>query len=174
MKGAKAELLKQALREMVEHYPRHQLGHRLIRFHRIMRRATVMSEEEKREVEEELHMQYAFDEFIDDNPYVLERIDKKVDERLAKAKAEIEARAAKAEAEAKARAAKAEASAAKAQQDMVLRVLNLRFPSLEGQAQSIIRGIQDIEHLATLFDQIMLAHDEQEALNFLKKSQSPQ
>ncbi len=143
MKGAKAELLKQALHEMVEHYPRHQLGHRLIRFHRIMRRATVMSEEEKQEVEEELYMYYGYDEFIDDNPVVLERIEKRSAEAAAKA-------------------------AAKAKQEAILSLLSLRFPSLEARAQSVVQNCQDLQQLDTLFKQLVLAGDEQEARMLLK------
>src|SRR5690348_9522849 len=135
MKGAKATLLKQALSEMVEHYPRHQLGHRLIRFHRIMRRATVMSEEEKQEVEEELYMHYGYDEFIDDNPVVLERIEKKSAEAAAKVVAKAAAEAA-AEATAKATVkAKTEEK-----QSGILSLLSLRFPVLEPQAQSVVQN----------------------------------
>lgn len=76
MRGANAPLLKQALQEMAQHYTRGQLGHHLIRFRNIMERATTMSEQDKREVEEDLDMLYEYDEFIDDNPHVQKRMTK--------------------------------------------------------------------------------------------------
>src|SRR5947209_15588623 len=74
MQGAKSDLLKQALEEIVQSYSRHQIGSHILRFHRIMWRSQTMSYQEKLEIEEELHMQYQFDEFIDENPVVLERV----------------------------------------------------------------------------------------------------
>src|SRR5260370_6820507 len=68
MKGARAVLLLKALEEMVRHYSRRQLGEYLSRFYIIMRRAKTMSDEDKRVVEEELFVQYRYDEFLKDNP----------------------------------------------------------------------------------------------------------
>ncbi len=139
MKGARPALLQQAIEEMTRHYTRQELGHRLIRFLLIMRRATVMSEEEKQEVEEVLRMQYAYDYFIDENPDVQERIAKK-------------------EAE----------TAIKTKQDVILSMLNMRFPLLEVQAQSVIRNIQDLQQLDTLFKQVFQASDAQVVRTLLK------
>ena len=136
---------------MGKHYTRQELGHRLIRFRLILRRATIMSEEEKQEVEEVLRMQYAYDYFIDENPDVQERIAKRSAEAAAKA-------AAKAAAEA----------TAKTQQRAVLSVLSARFPLLEVQAQDIVRNIQDSQQLDTLLKQIALANDAQEVRTLLK------
>src|SRR5260370_40695500 len=70
MKGARAVLLLKALEEMVRHYSRRQLGEYLSRFYIIMRRAKTMSDEDKRVVEEELFVQYRYDEFLKDNPAI--------------------------------------------------------------------------------------------------------
>ncbi len=160
MKGARANLLKQALREMNQHYTRQQLGHRLIRFQLIMRRARTMSEQEKQEVEEELRMQYSYDYFIDENPLVQERIEQAEARAIARGEAIGEARG-----EARGRIEE--------KQNAILSLLSLRFPSLEDQAQSIIRNIQDLQHLDELFKQMLLAGDEHE-VRLLLKSPTPE
>jgi len=65
MRGAKPDLLSQALKEMAQRYTRQQLDKRIIWFGFIMLRATTMSDEDKQIVEEELRMQYRYDELID-------------------------------------------------------------------------------------------------------------
>src|SRR4051812_20196062 len=74
MQGAKQDLLKQALEEIIQTYSRHEIGSHILRFHRIMWRSQTMSYQDKLEIEEALRTQYHFDEFIDENPVVLERI----------------------------------------------------------------------------------------------------
>lgn len=157
MKGAGADLLQQALREMSQHYTRQQLGHRLIRFQLIMRRTRTMSEQEKQKVEEELRMQYNYDYFIDENPLVQERIEKAEAKAIARGEAIGQAR-----------------GEARGKQNAILSLLNLRFPALEDQAQSAIHNIQDLQQLETLFKQMVLAADEQEARLQLFKLPTPE
>jgi hypothetical protein len=79
MKHATVPLLKQALREMRQHYPRNkQFGDHLVCFNTIMQRSTTMTEPEKQEMEEELEMVYKIDQFIDGNPRVEKRVERGV------------------------------------------------------------------------------------------------
>ena len=142
MHGAKADLLKQALHEMGQRYTRQQLGHHLIRFHRIMQRATTMTEEDKQELEKELYMQYYYDEFIDDNPLVQERVAK--GEARGEAKGKI-----------------------LGLQQSALNILSLRFPQLMGPAQQAIENIQDLDQLDQLVKQLVIAPDMQAVCSLL-------
>src|SRR5947207_13013113 len=74
MKAATAPLLVQAVREMRQHYSRYQFGHHVARFQRILQRSTMVSEEDKQKVEEELRMEY--DSLIDENPEIKQRVAK--------------------------------------------------------------------------------------------------
>ena len=74
MKGATTPLLMQAVHEMEQKYSRYQFGRHLVRFMGILQRSTAVSEQDKQQVMEELHMQY--DSLIDDNPDVQERVRK--------------------------------------------------------------------------------------------------
>ncbi len=74
MKGATAPLLVQAVREMQQHYSRYQFGRHLARFKTILQRSTMVSEEDKQHIEEELRMEY--DSLIDENPEVKQRVAK--------------------------------------------------------------------------------------------------
>jgi hypothetical protein len=76
MKGVHALMLIQAIKEMEQRYPREQLRHHLVRFQRILQRSKTISQADRQRVEEELHMQYGYDWFIDDNPEVIERVAK--------------------------------------------------------------------------------------------------
>jgi len=53
MQGATPDLLKQALEEIVHSYSRQQIGSHLLRFHRIMWRSKMMSDQEKLEIEQD-------------------------------------------------------------------------------------------------------------------------
>jgi hypothetical protein len=136
MRGAKPDLLKQALNEIVQSYSRQQIGSQILRFHRIMWRSQTMSYQEKLEIEEALHMQYHFDEFIDENPVVLERVAR------GEARGEI-----------------------KGLQESIVNILHVRFPALATipQVQQTIAHIQDVEKLKQLQRDLILASDEQAA-----------
>jgi flagellar biosynthesis/type III secretory pathway protein FliH len=75
MKGATAPLLLQAVREMQQYYSRYQFGRHLARFKTILQRSTMVSEEDKQHIEEELHMEY--DSLIDENPEFQQRFARK-------------------------------------------------------------------------------------------------
>jgi len=141
MQGATPGLLKQALEEIVHSYGRQQIGSHLLRFHRIMWRSKMMSDQEKLEIEEELHMQYHFDEFIDENPVVLERVAR------SEARGKIEGL-----------------------QESILSILAVRFSVLAAipQTQQALAHIQDIETLKQLQQELILAPDEQSARALLK------
>jgi len=136
MRGAKPDLLKQALEEIVQNYSRQQIGSQILRFHRIMWRSQTMSYQEKLEIEEALHMQYQFDEFIDENPVVLERVAR------GEARGKIEGL-----------------------QEAILNILQVRFPVLATTAQvrQTIASTQDVEKLKQLQQDLILASDEQAA-----------
>jgi hypothetical protein len=136
MRGAKPDLLKQALNEIVQSYSRQQIGSQILRFHRIMWRSQTMSYQEKLEIEEALHMQYHFDEFIDENPVVLERVAR------GEARGEI-----------------------KGLQESIVNILHVRFPALATipQVQQTTAHIQDVEKLKQLQRDLILASDEQAA-----------
>jgi len=140
MKGARAVLLLQALEEMVRHYSRRQLGEYLSRFYIIMRRAKTMSDEDKRVVEEELFVQYRYDEFLKDNPAIQKLITE------GKTEGKIEGI-----------------------RDAVLRIVNIRFSDpLIGLAKQALSHIQDIDTLYQLED-VAIKSDEQGVRAFLTR-----
>jgi len=140
MRGAKPDLLKQALQEIVQSYSRQQIGSHLLRFHRIMWRSETMSYQEKLEIEETLHTQYHFDEIIDENPVVLERVAR--GEARGEARGKIEGL-----------------------QESILNILQARFPALAAtpQVQQAIAHVQDVDKLKQLQQDLILASDEQAA-----------
>ncbi len=144
MRGANADLLKQALEEIVKSYSRQQIGSHLLRFHRIMWRSKTMSYQEKLEIQDTLDTQYQFDEFIDENPVVLERVT--CGEARGEARGEI-----------------------KGLQGSISRILQVRFPTLAStpQVQQAVTGVQDVEKLNQLEWDLLLASDEQVAIRLL-------
>ena len=132
MRGAKADLLSQALKEMAQRYSRQQLDKRIIWFGFIMSRATTMSDQDKQIVEEELRMQYHYDELIDNNPLVLERVAR------GKIEGEVETL-----------------------RKSILKFLRTRFSdSLVSLAEQVLSGIENIEVLDEL-EEMAFTSDEQ-------------
>ena len=113
-----------------QHYSRSQLGTHLIRFWYIMDRAAIVTMQDQQEIEEELFVQYHFDEFIDNNPLVMERVARGKLITL---------------------------------QKTVLRVVSIRFPTLEEQARQQIGRMRNAEDLDQLFEQLLRAPDETSA-----------
>lgn len=99
-----------------------------------------MSYQEKLEIEEALHMQYQFDEFIDENPVVLERVARGEARGLMKGLIE-------------------------GLQESILNILQVRFSALAttAQVQQTIAYTQDVEKLKQLQQDLILASDEQAA-----------
>jgi hypothetical protein len=117
-----------------------------------------MSEQEKKEVEEEMYMQYHYDEFIDDNPVVQERIAKA--EARAIARGEAQGRVlGEARGEARGKVLGLQQSA--------LNILSLRFPDLMEPAQQIIGAMQDTDELDQLIKQLIIAPDAQAVCSLL-------
>ena len=102
-----------------------------------------MSYQEKLEIEEALRMQYQFDEFIDENPVVLERVAR------GEARGKIEGL-----------------------QEAILNTLHIRFSALAttSQAQQAITRIQNPEKLKLLQRDLLLDSDEQAARTALELS----
>ena len=147
MRGANADLLKQALEEIVKSYRRQQIGSHLLRFHRVMWRSKTMSYQEKLEIQDTLETQYQLDEFIDENPVVLERVAR------GEARGEI-----------------------KGLQGSISKILQVRFPTLASisQVQQAVSGVQDVEKLKQLEWDLLLASDEQVAIRLLLERPSTQ
>ncbi len=155
MQQATAPLLKQALHEMKQYYPtRQQLGHHLLRFRRIMQRSQTMAEEDKQKVEEELQMEFAYDWFLDENPEVLERVDK----------GRIEGRA---EGEKLGLQKGEKLGEIQGLQRSILLLLQKRFPLTAAQARSRIEQIQQVEELEQLLLQIPFVTNEVEVRQLL-------
>ena len=77
MKGAKAPLLIQAIREMKERYTQSQLTRHLARFRIILRRSGMLSEEDKQRVEGYMQV---YDSLIDQDPYFQQKLQQKAEE----------------------------------------------------------------------------------------------
>ena len=67
MQHVTVPMLLQAIEEMKQHYNKRQFGDHLARFQKILWRSTTLSEEEKKLVQEELHV---YDSLMDDSPAV--------------------------------------------------------------------------------------------------------
>jgi len=141
MKNPSLDLLREALREMTQHYSRPKLGYRLMWFSHILRRTDTVSEQDKQTIEEELGMLYNYDELVRDDP-VIQRL-------LAQSEARGEARG---EAWGKIETLK----------EAILNVVSARFsPALAAQVQPAITGIQSYDVLKMLFQQMLKIPDEQ-------------
>lgn len=73
MKGVTASLLLQAIKEMRAQYPEPHLARHLMRFRTLLRRTTMLSEQDKQIVEDAL---YTYDSLLELDPYVHEQRDK--------------------------------------------------------------------------------------------------
>lgn len=102
-----------------------------------------MSEQDKAQVEEELRMEYAYDWFIDDNPEVIERVDR----------SRIEGRT---------------EGALLALQRVVLDCVQSRFPNLALLAQQRLTQIRQVEQLNLLVTQLFKAENEEQVRKLLE------
>jgi len=104
-----------------------------------------MSHQDKLNIEETLHTQYQFDEFIDENPVVLERVAR--GEARGEARGKIEGL-----------------------QEAILNILQVRFAALAttSQAQQAIAHTHNLEKLKELQRDLLLAPNEQAARAVLK------
>lgn len=110
-----------------------------------------MNEPEKREIQEELKMVYKIDQFIDGNPYIEERIEKRSEkvgaQRFAQGvvKGEIQSL-----------------------QRLAIIAIERRFPALLDQAQTRIEQIQNTDALDELILQLAAVMTEREVRQILQ------
>jgi len=136
MKDLTADLLKQAIREIIQHYGPRQGAEHLMWFHLMLKRTTTVSDEAKRIVEEELDMHSQYKDFLKENPVVHQFIIE--GEIRGEIKGKIEG-----------------------VREAILRTLSLRFSdSLVELARQVLGDIQDIEALYQLQD-VAVMSDEQ-------------
>jgi hypothetical protein len=136
MQGANAPLLVQAIQEMKDRYKEPQLGHHLIRFRTILRRSKTISEQDKQEVEVQLH---TYDSLLDQDPYIQEQ--KILERTLGRTEGIYEGRI-------------------QELQQMLLEVVEEQYPSLVGLAQQKIKQNLRLEVLRYLVRQVCTADDE--------------
>src|SRR6266567_721254 len=121
MKGVSVSLLVQAVKEMEAHYNREQFAQHFTRFKTILHRSTMLSEQDKQEVEEHL---YSYNSLLDNDPEFQEHIAK------AAAKLRTEAKAEKAEAE------------VRVAQKIIVGFVEARFPTLKELAQERVALVE--------------------------------
>jgi predicted transposase YdaD len=135
-------LLKQALKEMHEHYNKQDFIKYVTWFKCIIDRTKTMSDEEKNSIKEVLQMQYQIDPLIRENPTIM---------------------AIAAESEAKGRLEGKTEGLIEGIQEMILDLVSDRFPALVvSQVQQTIAPNQDIEQLKKFHRQLARISDEQE------------
>lgn len=86
MKGANASMLLEAIDELKQHYDETNLGRRLLWLRTLLGRVKTLPQEDKRRVEERLHM---FDSLLEDDPYIQERETRVATQELQKAVVEF-------------------------------------------------------------------------------------
>jgi len=145
-KRPEAHLLKQALKEMHEHFEHKQFVYRVTWFECIMRRTKTMLDEEKQIIQEELRVQYKYDALITENPTIMELVAKSLAEGEAKGEMKGEMK-----------------GIIKGLQEAILGLASDRFPALVvAQVQQTIAPVQDAEQLKKFLRQLARASDEQE------------
>ncbi len=143
MKGSNASLLLQAIKEMKHRYKETQLGQHLVRFRTILRRSKTISVQDKQEVEDHLHQ---FDSLLDKDPYIQEQ--KALERALGRNEGIYEGRV-------------------QELQQMLIEVVEERFPSLVGLAQQRAKQTLRPEALRQLVKQMFAAPDEATARKHL-------
>ena len=143
MKGANAPLLLQAIEEMKHRYKETQLGPHLLRFRTILRRSKTISMQDKQEVEDHLHQ---FDSLLDTDPYIQEQ--KALERSLGRNEGLYEGRV-------------------QELQQMLIEVVEERFPSLVGLARQRAKQTVRPEVLRQLVKQLFAAPDEATARKHL-------
>lgn len=140
MKGANAALLIQAINEMKEHYTtQSQLIRHLTRFKTILQRSSIVTEEDKQLVEDQMQV---YDSLLDGQPWFEERLEKKAAERATEMAREGELQALRL---------------------VVLDAIEARYPSLFEFAQEQISSVKQPDVFRLLVRQIYTAPDENAA-----------
>jgi len=107
-----------------------------------------MTEDDKRKVEEELQMEFAYDWFLDDNPEVLERVDKGGIE--GRAEGEI-----------------------RGLQRSAVTIIKQRFPLLALHAQQRVEQIQKVDELEQLIRYLASVTSEADVRQALHMQEQP-
>jgi hypothetical protein len=141
MAGANAQVILPAIAEMVEYYQddENALAREIRWIGIVLRRSTIVPEEDKRMIEERLSM---YDDLMEKDP------------KMKKIQAESEARG-----EAR--------GAAKTLRMTILLLVKGRFPALLEQAQQRVKRTTSIDELKQLFEQLASATDEVAARSLL-------
>jgi hypothetical protein len=140
MEHASVPLLKQALQEMREYYPDNkEFGHHLTQFNTITLKSSTLTPEQKEEMKEVLKVIYKYDQFIDENLDVQERVER------SRAQGEI-----------------------LGLQKAAMAPIKKRFPALLAQVQPLIKQIQKPDKLEELVLQLASATTEQEVRQILQ------
>ena len=133
-------MLVQAIQEMKDRYKEPQLGHHLIRFRTILRRSKTISEQDRQEVEVQLH---TYDSLLDQDPYIQEQ--KALERTLGRTEGRMEG---------------IYEGRIQELQQILLEVVAEQYPSLVGLAQQKIKQNVRLEVLRHLVRQICSATDE--------------
>jgi predicted transposase YdaD len=157
MKNPSVALLRRALSEMRDYYPRDVLAYRFRWFYSILRRSKTMSEEDKQIIEEELKVQFHYNDLIKDDPVIQNLLAQSksegelLGEMRGKMRGEIEG-----------------------MKKSILNILNIRFSAaLAKRAQPALQRDQDFDLLDRLQRQIIKAPDEQTVLLLLDLPDEP-
>jgi glutathionylspermidine synthase len=121
---------------MKDRYKEPQSGHHLVRFRTILRRSRALSEQDKQEVEVQLH---SYDSLLDQDPYFQE--EKALERTLGRTEGIYEGRV-------------------QELQQMLLEVVEERYPYLVGLTQQKIKQNLRLEVLRHLVKEIFSAPDE--------------
>ncbi len=157
MKDPSLDLLRQALREMTQHYSRPRLGYRLMWFAHILRRTDTVSEQDKQTIEEEFDMVYNYDELVRDDPTIQRLLAQSLAEGEARGKAQGVM-----EGEARGKAQGMVEGEMKALKEMILNILSIRFsPALAARVQPVVMGIESYDVIKMLSQRMLKIPNEQ-------------
>ena len=145
MKNVDAEVLLKAINEMVQYYgdDETKLGRRFLWLKLFLRRATMISPEDKEKVEQRLD---AFDQLLEEDEFVQQQ------RALGREEGKVEGR----------EEGKEEGKVEDAQQILV-KIVSLRFPSLKDLAQKKAEHTGNIDTLHDLIELMATASDEDRA-----------
>jgi hypothetical protein len=151
MQYASVNLLIGAIREMDRHYVSEDLYKHLIRFYSFLLRSPTLSKGSKHKVEEFLFMQYGRDRLIETIPAVIDLVAKgKMEGRI---EGEIEGET-------------------KGARQMVVKVVQMRFPALLTLAQRRVEEMADPTLLQKLVLDIVAAPDKETVRHLLLSDQT--
>ena len=149
MKNVDAQVLQQAIDEMIQYYgdDERKLARRIFWLELFLRRSEMITPEDKNKVQERLDV---FDQLLEEDEYIQQQRALGREEGLAEGKAEGLAEG----------LARGEAKAKKIAQDALVNVVQFRFPALKKLAQRQAEQTPEAEDLSAMANAIMAATDE--------------